>query len=165
MSGLLKPSEAATLAVHACGLLAAARGGRALTTQEMAAAIGASEAHLSKVLQRLSRAGIIAGRRGPRGGFRLTRAPSSVPLLRVYDAVDGSLPRGGCLLGVPRCPADSCPLQSLMAATSRRLAEGLSKVSVADLGLSFAHRAVRATARTDGAGSRRMSTPVRRARR
>jgi len=165
VSGLLKPSEAASIAIHACGLLAGAPEGRALTAQEMAAAIGASEAHLSKVLQRLSRAGIIAGRRGPGGGFRLARPPRSVTLLRVYEAVDGPLPLSGCLVGVPRCPADSCPLQSLLATTVRALADGLSRMSIADLGLSFSRRAGRTAARSDSAGSRRKSTPVRRARR
>jgi Rrf2 family protein len=168
MSGLLRPSEAATLAIHACGLLASAQDGRAMTTEEMAAAIGASEAHLSKVMQRLARAGIIVGRRGPGGGFRLAAAPSSVTLLSVYEAVDGPLPRRGCLLGVPRCPGDSCPLRSLMAATGRSLVEGLSRVTVADLGRAFEHRGGRGAARTVAADQRRKrkkGTSVRQARR
>lgn len=165
MSGLLRPSEAATLAIHACGLLANAPGGSALTTAEMAAAIGASEAHMSKVLQRLAHAGIIVGRRGPRGGFRLAAAPSTVTLLRVYEAVDGPLPRGGCLLGVPHCPAGACPLESVMAAVGEHVARELSGLSVEDLGRSFKRRAVRRAARPDATGSRRKATAVRRARR
>lgn len=133
MSSLVRPSEAATLAVHACALLAAA-GGDALTTSQMAGAIGASEAHLSKVLQRLSHSGLVAGRRGPGGGFTLAEDPGSVSLARVYEAVEGPLAGSGCLMGVPLCRGASCPLASLLGDVESRIAEGLSGVTLSEFG-------------------------------
>lgn len=133
MSSLVRPSEAATLAIHACALMAAA-GGAALTTSQMAGAIGASEAHLSKVLQRLSHSGLVAGRRGPGGGFTLAEKPASVSLRRVYEAVEGPLAGSGCLMGVPLCRGTSCPLASLLEQVGSRIAEGLSGVTLAELG-------------------------------
>lgn len=133
MSTIVRPSEAANLAVHACALMATA-GGAALTTSHMAGAIGASEAHLSKVLQRLSHSGLVAGRRGPRGGFTLAVPPASVSLLRVYEAVEGPLTGSGCLMGVPLCGGTACPMSSLLGEVEARIAEGLSGVTLADLG-------------------------------
>lgn len=133
MSTLVRPSEAANLAVHACALMAAA-GGAALTTSQMAGAIGASEAHLSKVLQRLAHSGLVTGRRGPGGGFMLAEPPADVSLLRVYEAVEGPLTGSGCLMGVPLCGGTACPLSSLLGEVEARIAKGLSDVTLADLG-------------------------------
>jgi len=133
MSTLIRPSEAVNLAVHACALMAAA-GGAALTTSQMAGAIGASEAHLSKVLQRLSHSRLVTGRRGPGGGFTLTEPPAAVSLLRVYEAVEGPLTGSGCLMGVPMCGGTPCPMSSLLGEVEARIAEGLSDVTLADLG-------------------------------
>ncbi|MBM3307776.1 MAG: Rrf2 family transcriptional regulator [Candidatus Eisenbacteria bacterium] len=146
MSGLARPSEAVTIAVHACGLLAGA-GGAALTTHEMARAIGASEAHLSKVLQRLARAGIVTGRRGPGGGFVLADDPASVSLLQVYEAIEGSLPRSGCMLGLPICSGAACPLSALLSRVTADVADGLASVTLAGLGTSLAPGRTRRPAR------------------
>jgi Rrf2 family transcriptional regulator, nitric oxide-sensitive transcriptional repressor len=149
MSTLVRPSEAANLAIHACALMAAA-GGAALTTSCMAGAIGASEAHLSKVLQRLSRAGLVAGTRGPGGGFKLAAAPASLSLRRVYEAVEGPLDGSGCLMGVPMCRGAACPLASLLGQVESRIAEGLSDVTLAELGPAVTRGLAKGTARKHG---------------
>jgi Rrf2 family protein len=46
-------------------------------------------ASLNKQLQALVRAGILASVPGPRGGFRLARAPEAVSLLDVVTAIEG----------------------------------------------------------------------------
>jgi len=88
MPGVLRISEAASLGMHAMVLLASDRG-RVLSAHEVAARLNASEAHLSKVMQRLGRAGLVQSVRGPRGGFSLARSPDAVTLLEVYEAALG----------------------------------------------------------------------------
>ena len=44
---------------------------------------------LEQILQELKRAGIVQSKRGPRGGFRLTRSPADVRLGDVLRAVEG----------------------------------------------------------------------------
>lgn len=58
---------------------------------------------LGKIAQSLSRAGIIEISQGPRGGYRLTRAPGEISLLEVIEAVQGRLYLNQCLMR-----ADSC---------------------------------------------------------
>ncbi len=46
---------------------------------------------LEQIFQRLRRAGIVTGKRGPGGGFVLTRPPGEILLLEVVEAVDGPI--------------------------------------------------------------------------
>ncbi|MCK5596268.1 MAG: Rrf2 family transcriptional regulator, partial [Candidatus Eisenbacteria sp.] len=90
MSGLVRTSEAATLALHAAAIMASSPESH-VTAAVMADGLSASEAHLAKVLQRLAKAGVVAGTRGPGGGFQLTRPGKEISLREVYEAIEGRL--------------------------------------------------------------------------
>ena len=55
------------------------------STKEIAATLQRSENHLSKVLQRLTRAGFILSIRGPQGGFRLRDGWAETAFLDIYE--------------------------------------------------------------------------------
>jgi len=132
MHNILRISEAASLAMHTAVLLATTPD-RLTTTKEIAQTLKVSEAHLSKVLQRLSRAGLVRPIRGPRGGFMLTRNANKITLQEVYEAVEGSLPPANCLLGEPICNQQGCILGGLLESTNRRVREYLSTTRVSQL--------------------------------
>jgi Rrf2 family protein len=46
-------------------------------------------AYAAKVMSQLARAKILKSERGPRGGFKMLRAPEQVTLFQVIDAVNG----------------------------------------------------------------------------
>jgi Rrf2 family iron-sulfur cluster assembly transcriptional regulator len=46
---------------------------------------------LEQIFQRLRKAGLVTGKRGPGGGFLLTRPPSQISLREVVEAVDGPI--------------------------------------------------------------------------
>ncbi len=46
--------------------------------------------YLSKIFQRLGEAGIVESKRGYKGGVKLSRPPSSITLLQIDAAVEGS---------------------------------------------------------------------------
>jgi len=123
--------------MHTMSLLAG-RDGRRLTTVEIAKVLGASEATLSKVMQRLGRAGLVESIRGPHGGFALTRDSASITLMEVYEAVEGAMPPAGCLLGKPVCQGGACILGGLIQDVDRRVRRYLKKVTLAELAGSFA---------------------------
>ena len=58
MASIVQISEAASLALHSMALLAASPD-RPLTVKDITARTGVSEAHLSKVMQRLAKAGLV----------------------------------------------------------------------------------------------------------
>jgi Rrf2 family protein len=94
--------------------LMAGEPGRRRAVREVAEELGVSEAHLAKVFQRLSRAGLVTSRRGPGGGFLWARDPGSVSLLEVYEAVEGPYRGQVCLFAVPRCTGTECLLGGLL---------------------------------------------------
>jgi Rrf2 family protein len=129
-------SEAATLALHAAIFIANAPAGRA-SNREMAQTLGVSEAHLAKVLNRLTKAGLLRSMRGPSGGFSLARPPGEILLLEVYEATEGPLQAPTCLWDTPKCGRKSCPLGDLMHDINTRLRDFLATTSLAHPGLKF----------------------------
>jgi Rrf2 family protein len=131
MASVLRFSEAANLALHTMGLMAGDPE-RVLSVREIAGALGGSEAHLSKVLQRLSHAGLVASDRGPKGGFRMVKSPGDVTLREVFEAIEGPLEPSSCLLARPVCDG-SCILGGLLEKVNRSVSEVLSRTTLASI--------------------------------
>lgn len=136
MPTVLRISDAASLALHTMGLLAAHKG-EVLATPAIAEQLEVSEAHLSKVLQRLSKLDLVTSVRGAKGGFRLDREPTSISLLEVYEAIDGPLRPSACLLGHRSCGGRSCILGDLLGTVNEQVARHFGSRTVADLAVPF----------------------------
>jgi Rrf2 family protein len=124
-------SEAANLAIHACGYIAS-RERRPVPSREIASDLGVSESHLRKVLQILVRKGILTSERGACGGYMLRTPPGSISLLTLLEAVNGGLPASGCLLGSPVCPRGECVFTTLSARMREMLCDQLTATSLAE---------------------------------
>ncbi len=131
MASILKVSEATSLAMHALVYLAAA--GTRRCTKEIAAALGASEHHLSKVLQRLAKVHLVKAARGPGGGFVLARAPEGISLLEVYQAMEGDVASNDCLFPKRICGGTRCILGSLIRDVNAEVMGYLQATKLADL--------------------------------
>lgn len=107
MSNPVRLSKAVSLALHATALLASDEAAP-LSTKGIAAALGVSEAHLAKVLQRLATTGIVRSTAGPAGGFVLAKPGNQIALLEVYEAIEGPLSPFKCLFGTPVCAGAGC---------------------------------------------------------
>ncbi len=139
MPNALRISEAASLAMHALGLLAT-RPGDPLSCRVIATEFGVSEAHLSKVLQRLVKAGLLASVRGPKGGFSLTRPAASVSMLEVFEAIEGPIHPVECFFAEPLCEGGNCALGKVIADVNRTFSEYLAEKTLEDIGTVFEHR-------------------------
>lgn len=135
-ANVLRISEAASLALHTVVMLAA-RPDRPVSTPEIASVFRVSEAHLAKVLQRLSRAGLVRSVRGPKGGFFLEREADELTLLDVYEAIEGPLPSSECLLGSPICGGEKCILGELLGSLNREVRDYLAGTTLSDLTGAF----------------------------
>jgi len=118
--------------MHAMALMAADTQ-KMYSTKEIAARLKVSEAHLSKVLQRLHKAGLLKSLRGPKGGFALEKRPGEITLLEVYESIDGPMSDGNCLLEPPVCQGATCVLGGLLASVNTEVRNYLSGTRLSDL--------------------------------
>lgn len=102
MATLFRFSEAAALALHAM-VFVACRDGGVVKAREMSAAFRASDAHMSKVCQRLTRGGLLKAHRGVHGGFTLGRSAQKIRLLEIYSAIEGPVALTSCLFRDRSC--------------------------------------------------------------
>lgn len=84
--------------------------GKSFTTSEIAQATRVPMAYLSKVLQTLSRGGIVLSQRGLGGGFTLAQEPETLSVLEVVDAVDPIQRIKNCPAGHTDHGSSLCPL-------------------------------------------------------
>lgn len=86
----MKLPVATEWALHCATSLAQLEVGTTASAADLAEYFGLPAAYLAKQLQALTRAGVLAATTGPRGGFRLGRAPADITLLQIVEAVDGT---------------------------------------------------------------------------
>jgi Rrf2 family protein len=93
-----------------------------------------SEAHLSKVMQRLAKAGLVKSTRGPKGGFVLGEAGLSTSLLSIFEAIEGPIADASCLLTVSECPFRQCLFGGLLDRMTVEFKDYMKTKTLGDLG-------------------------------
>ncbi|OGR42782.1 MAG: hypothetical protein A2X28_10525 [Elusimicrobia bacterium GWA2_56_46] len=126
MRTILKISDAAAIALHAVDLLGKAPR-RPQSAAGIARELGVSYNHLSKVMQRLTKAGFVTPLRGPKGGFALAPKTPGAELRRVIEAIEGPLDFSDCLMENKVCGRSGCRFSELLADTNKRLEKLLSQ--------------------------------------
>jgi len=58
---------------------------------------------VAKILQDLTRKGLLVSLRGPAGGFALGMPAKEITLYRIVEAVDGPAFMNSCVMGFPEC--------------------------------------------------------------
>jgi Rrf2 family protein len=132
MPKVMQISEAASLALHSMALLAS-KPEKIFSVREIASTLHVSEAHLSKVLQRLAKVGLVRSNRGPKGGFVLGKKSIEVTLLEVYEAIDGPLTSNTCLFETPICSGVRCIFGDLLLTTNNRYRAYLEGMKLSEL--------------------------------
>jgi len=108
-----------------------------LRARAIAERLGASAAHLAKVLSALERAGLVTGARGPTGGYQLARAASRVSLKDIYEAVEGPMAVRACLFGEPVCRRGGCTLSEHFGRLNRDVVRMLGRTRLTNLVKQF----------------------------
>ena len=137
----MKLSEGVEQAIHCVAFLAGLSEDGVLSAAALAELHGVSTSYLLKHLQALSGAGIVVTTPGPRGGYRLAKAPRDISLLDIVLAVEGPAPAFRCAEIRQRGPnplpqryfTKPCQINAAMLKAERAYRAELAKVSVAEL--------------------------------
>ncbi|MEQ1564565.1 MAG: Rrf2 family transcriptional regulator [Myxococcota bacterium] len=104
----------------------------------LAARTAVPPAFLSKVLRKLVRGGLLRSTKGHHGGFTLARAPATIRLLDVLEAVEVELTSNTCAFGWGRCDSHTpCPLHAAHLELRHSLLEWATHRTLADIDLSL----------------------------
>jgi Rrf2 family protein len=116
--------------IHLAGLPPGAR----VSRSELSAAAECPEQFLCKVLQNLTRAGLVISHRGNTGGFELEELHRSASVLEVVEAVEGPIRLNLCLTSDHACTRQGwCPAHGVWAAAQTALFQVLGDANISTL--------------------------------
>ncbi len=96
-------SAACKDAIRAMVYIVNYQGDKFVSIQEIAKDLNLSFYFLSKILQKLVKAGFLESHRGPKGGVKLAKNPSEITLLDIVETIDGDTFFTECILGFKEC--------------------------------------------------------------
>ena len=118
----------------ACLELAANATGNPISAGAIAQKYALPSAFVGKILHQLKSAGLVTGQQGHGGGYSLSRAPSSVSVREVLEALGESLDLVGCVDVASDCLlASVCPTKTMWSKLDMRFKELLESMSLRDM--------------------------------
>jgi Rrf2 family transcriptional regulator, nitric oxide-sensitive transcriptional repressor len=125
-------SQTAEYALRVVAFLAAA-GGEAVTTKQISEGTRVPVGYLAKVLQSLSRGGIVRSQRGPHGGSVLARPAEELTIYDVIQAVDPIRRITSCPLGLKSHGSVLCPVHRRLDNALGLVERSFRDATIADL--------------------------------
>lgn len=101
--------------------------------RELAEGTHAAPGYLVKVLQALTKAGILSAQRGSRGGFILERDPAGLTVLEIINAIDPIERILTCPLGLKSHGKHLCPMHKKIDDALAKIEAGFGSTTIKDL--------------------------------
>ena len=104
------------------------------SASEIAAAVFVAPPTVAKILKVLTRNGLLASQLGVRGGYRLARAPETISIAEVLDALEGPVAVTECSEGLGICAMEgACAVSGVWQAVNGAIRTTLRSISLADI--------------------------------
>jgi Rrf2 family protein len=117
-----------------CILCLAREPGRVISAGEISESMVIPKSFLVKILQRLSKKGLVKSTQGIAGGFQLTRAPGKVNLFEVIEAIQGSCAVNLCVADEQNCNLSAtCLIHAVWVELKKNVERNLKKRTFAGL--------------------------------
>ena len=122
------------------------------TSPGIAAATGIPEPTVAKVLKILAGSDLVASQRGARGGYRLLRPLTAIPIADVIAAIDGPIALTACVDGsAGGCESERlCPVRGRWDPVNTAIQTALGAITLADMQEAAIPRAFRVPAPPPG---------------
>jgi Rrf2 family protein len=103
-------------------------------TRDIARSTGISPTYLSKILHALARSGLIEGKRGYHGGFRLARPAGQIRLMEIVEAAEHQPWQRPCLLGMRDCSGEAaCAMHAFWTDITQQIESKLQHTTLGDI--------------------------------
>ena len=120
--------------LRAMAELAARFGQGPVPLGEVAEAQGISGDYLEQIVPALREAGLVQSTRGAHGGYQLTRAPESITVGQVLQALEGDIFPLRCVSEDQECDRSTmCAARTVWTKVHDRVSETLDEMTLADL--------------------------------
>ncbi|HVJ06964.1 MAG TPA: Rrf2 family transcriptional regulator [Acidisarcina sp.] len=105
-----------------------------LSAKDIAEAYGIPTPLLAKILQRLTKAGLLRSHAGMNGGYVLSRDAREISAYEVIHAIDGAFFLTSCVKAAESCDLhNSCTIKEPLAKVNESIADVLRKIRISDL--------------------------------
>jgi len=106
----------------------------ALSAKDLADAYGIPAQLLAKILQRLTKTGLLRSHAGMNGGYALAKEARQISAFEVIHAIDGPLFITSCTKGARGCDlTPNCTIKEPLARVNDTIAAVLKSISIQDL--------------------------------
>ena len=127
-------SKSGVHAIRAAVALATLPEGEYQGTSLLANRANAPRNYLGKLLQQLSRRGLVESQKGLRGGFRLARHPSKITIFDVVESIEDVSRWSRCIFGEGQCSdSNPCPVHNRWVTVRDAYLKMLRYTSIADI--------------------------------
>ncbi|SDF69040.1 transcriptional regulator, BadM/Rrf2 family [Limimonas halophila] len=105
------------------------------SAQRIARSTGVPLPTVAKVLNTLTREGIVDSHRGAAGGYALTRPAAEISVAEIVQALEGPIALTACVDTAPGCceAEGICPMRGAWNKVNRAIHDALTQVSLAEM--------------------------------
>lgn len=112
--------------------------GNRIGIKEISKGVGAPEHFLAKILQDLSRKGMVQSIKGPNGGFFIDNSSRKTTLADIVTAMDGDTLFTGCGLGLKICSEKNpCPLHDEFKVIRKKIHNMMESATVSEFNMKL----------------------------
>jgi Rrf2 family protein len=102
----------------------------ACSAKDLAEMYSIPQEALAKILQRLTKAGLLVSQYGTNGGYTLSRNPRQISALEVIRAIEGPMFITSCSVGDECEQSDHCTIRGPLRKVSRSIEEVLNRLTI-----------------------------------
>jgi len=131
---MLKLTKKADYGLIAVKHLAMSGRAGAASAKEIADAYGMPLPLLAKILQKLTKSGLLVSLPGSSGGYKLAKRPEKISALEVIHAIDGPIILTTCFTAHGRCDqSDKCTVREPLRKVHEAIIDLLGKITISEM--------------------------------
>lgn len=131
---MFKISEATAIAIHAM-IYIANREEQVISLKEISDKFNISSHHLSKVLQRLVKSGLLISTKGSKGGFLLVAEHKNSSFFAIYEIIEGKYKSHTCLFNANVGNCETCIMGNLISKIDNEFLQYMQNHKISDFKL------------------------------